>query len=944
MLPIGFLNPLMLLALVALPVIWWLLRLTPPRPREILFPPTRLLSEIVRHEETPAHSPWWLTALRLLAAAAIILALAGPVWQPVAADRPEGEGPLWLIVDNGWASARDWRERQTTLAALIDEADRADRPVVVAATAEGTSQPLSPMTASEARERVAALVPRPYRPERLAVFEALQESAEGARPGLVAFAGDGLSYDDDAAMTLLATLAGEAPITVYQPESPLPRALGVADNASEALTVPVLRADTAAGGSGVVEARDGKDFVLATAPFSFAAGAATAMARFDLPIELRNDIARLDIASEASAGAVRLIDDRWRRRTVGLVAGDAREAPQPLLSPLHYLSEALGPFADLRQPSTAASGEAIAELIDQRVSVIVLADIGTLDADAVTRLRGWIDTGGVLVRFAGPHLAAGGDDLIPVKLRSGGRVLGGSLTWEKPQPLAGFSRSGPFADLAPPGDVSVTRQVLAEPTPDLDDKTWATLGDGTPLVTASAEGRGWLVLYHVTADTTWSNLPLSGIFVEMLRRTVALSAASGAATGSEASSAVLAPFKILDGYGRFGAPAAEAEPIAVADFATTRAGLRHPPGLYGVADAFRALNVLEADATLRPFAMASLGPQATAASYRMEGPLSLRPALFTAALGLILLDALVVLLLTGGLTGLLRRSTAAVLAAGLLAAGIGIADPVRAQTTAPAAGATASENPTIDYSPALTPRLAYVRTGNATVDLVSEQGLAGLTRALAERTALEPGEPVGLDIASDELAFYPLLYWPIDAAMEVPSRAAMARVEAYMKNGGTVLFDTRDQLSAPLGSAEGATPETLKLRQLLAGLDIPPLEPVPLDHVLTKAFYLLQDFPGRWSGSPLWVEASATTNADQPADRPVRAGDGVSPILITGNDFAGAWAIGADGRYVYPTVPPDGYQREWSLRAGVNIVMYMMTGNYKADQVHIPALLQRLGQ
>ena len=139
----------------------------------------------------------------------------------------------------------------------------------------------------------------------------------------------------------------------------------------------------------------------------------------------------------------------------------------------------------------------------------------------------WIDNGGVLVRFAGPHLAgATDDDLVPVKLRRGGRILGGSLSWEKPQQLAGFSRDGPFAGMTVPNDVTVTRQVLAEPDAQLTDRTWATLADGTPLVTAQRRGNGLLVLFHVTADTRWSDLPLSGTFVEMLRRIVALAGAS----------------------------------------------------------------------------------------------------------------------------------------------------------------------------------------------------------------------------------------------------------------------------------------------------------------------------------------------------------------------------------------------------------------------------------
>ena len=202
-------------------------------------------------------------------------------------------------------------------------------------------------------------------------------------------------------------------------------------------------------------------------------------------------------------------------------------------------------------------------------------------------------------------------------------------------------------------------------------------------------------------------------------------------------------------------------------------------------------------------------------------------------------------------------------------------------------------------------RLAYVVTGDAEVDGISKSGLQGLTLFLAQRTALEAGEPVGLDIARDELAFFPLIYWPVVPGAAKPSPAALARIDAYMKNGGTVLFDTRDAIMAPPGpGGANRSPGMLALRNILASLDVPELEPVSRDHVLTKTFFLLRDFPGRFNSGQLWVEALPT--ADEQADetkRPARAGDGVSSIIITSNDFAGAWATRNDGQAMLPMVP-----------------------------------------
>ena len=206
--------------------------------------------------------------------------------------------------------------------------------------------------------------------------------------------------------------------------------------------------------------------------------------------------------------------------------------------------------------------------------MIVMADLGSLTSELQDQLSRWIADGGTLVRFAGPRLAAADDNLVPVTLRRGDRVLGGTMSWQQPQALASFSAASPFAGLTVPGDVTVNRQVLAEPDGTLASRTWAALGDGTPLVTAAQSGKGWLVLFHVTADTTWSNLPLSGTFVEMLRRIVAFAGAHGAAATETASAQ--RPYRLLDGSGHFSEPTAEAEAVS-GDLTGIAIGPQHPP-------------------------------------------------------------------------------------------------------------------------------------------------------------------------------------------------------------------------------------------------------------------------------------------------------------------------------------------------------------------------------
>jgi hypothetical protein len=406
------------------------------------------------------------------------------------------------------------------------------------------------------------------------------------------------------------------------------------------------------------------------------------------------------------------------------------------------------------------------------------------------------------------------------------------------------------------------------------------------------------------------------------------------------------PFRMIDALGRQGPPQPEAKPL-LPENAGKSLTIENPPGLYGTADGVLAHNLLSAGARLEPYTLPQLAMPVTRAAYATGDVTDLKPPMLVTALLLLAADALVVMALAGTFAGTMHsfRKASAGAAAGSAAALL-FAILLAAQ---PGAALAQDANPS-DARPGddtaieaiANTRLAYVVTGVASVDTVSKAGLEGLSDFLASRTALEPGEPAAIDPETDELAFYPIIYWPIDEAAPMPSPAAIARIDAYMQQGGTVLFDTRDQLAAGLDISGGASPRTERLRSILDGINVPPLEPVPADHVLTKAFFILEDFPGLYQGSPLWVEASL--DASNTESRPVRIGDGVSPVIITGNDFAAAWAVDAEGNWLYPTVTADPMQRTYAFRAGVNIVMYMLTGNYKSDQVHIPALLERLGQ
>ena len=651
----------------------------------------------------------------------------------------------------------------------------------------------------------------------------------------------------------------------------------------------------------VVLAQTGDGRTLARTTIALPAGASSGASGIVLPPEFRNRLARLVLEGPPSAGSTVLLDERWRRRPVGLVAGDLATADTPFSGPLFYLRRALAPFTELREAN-------IATLLQRDLSVLILADRPLPEGperDAVTQ---WVEKGGLLIRFAGPRTAeqplGETDPLLPVKLLGGDRQLGGALSWSEPAGLAPFPSGSPFAGLRVTDEVTVNRQVLAEPSADLAAHTWATLADGTPLVTEATKGAGRIVLFHVTANADWSNLPLSGLFVDMLRRLVALSVGVAAAEGHT----MLAPAETLDGFGLLSAPPPAASGLAADAFDSTAASPRHPPGLYGPENGRRALNLGAATPPPQPAPLVSGARVEQLASTVPEQALG--PPLLALAVLLLTIDLLIAL----GLRGLLRLRTAgaAMLLLGTLAAG--------------QAHAAALET---GVHPALATRLAYIVTGDTQVDGISKAGLEGLSDYVNRRTAATLVEPDPVEPGKTDLSFYPLLYWPITADAQPLSPEAASALNDYMSRGGIILIDTRDS-----GSGAGFAPGTdSALRRVAQGLVIPPLAPLTTEHVLARAFYLLQDFPGRYTGDTVWVQR------DQD-----RTNDSVSPVIIGGNDWAAAWAVDADGRNPYAVMPGGARQRTIAYRFGVNLVMYALTGNYKGDQVHVPAILQRLGQ
>ncbi|WP_409360844.1 DUF4159 domain-containing protein [Bartonella heixiaziensis] len=926
----SFGAPLLLLGLFSLPVIWWLLRITPPFPRKEPFPPLHFLPKSSNQQEAANHTPWWLLLLRLTIAALTIIALAQPTWnqKPITLS---GSQPLALIIDNGWASIKDWKKRVTIAENLLAQAEKHQKNVYFLATAESDTSNIGPLPAKTVKQHLLHLQPRPWPVNRVRTVKKLIEITKSESFD-IAYLSDGLqTSEDDHAFALIEQLKPKTLLWYLANISDLTGITAI-ENHNGSIAARIIRATTHGESSVALNLYDLNSQLLGHFTTNFLDGETTALVPFNLPLELRNDIAWIKIENHSHAAATFLSDSHNRINRVALLSPNVNEMAQPLLAPFYYIIKALQGHTQLITAEGKELSLDIDHLLKQNPSVFIMGDIVNISKEAEKKLSDFVNKGGTLIRFAGENLSAAEhhDSLLPVPLRPGKRLLGSIMSWAKPQKLAPFAKNSLFSHLPFPKDITVSRQILAEPNSDLFEKTWLSLADGTPLITGASRGKGMLVFIHIAPDPTWSNLPLSGFFAQMLQQLITLNAYENKNPTHIETTTVQNPWRTLTADGRLQPPPPYVVPLVIDAKNPPVASYHTPPGLYGLKNNLYALNLLNHSSRLVQQSSLPLSLTQSSLSYDTKEK-NLSGPLLGLAILLFAFDNFLILWM-GGTFFLSRRSNMLL----FLPLTIGIIALFSHGPVAHAQGIESYDETIVKAAGAT--HLAYVITHNREIDTTSKSGLETLSQFIAERTMLSPSSVIALDLDKDELAFYPLIYWPIDPESPLPTQKSLEKINTFMKHGGTVLFDTRDQINANLNLEGAATPATQRLRTILKGLNIPTIEPASTDHVIARSFYIMPDFPGLYRGSHLWVESSSMNKKNKNLSA---TGDNVSSLLITANNLAGAWALDEKGTWKYPLIPNDPMQRLWAFRAGLNIVIYVLTGNYKADQVHVPALLER---
>ncbi|MEE8657433.1 hypothetical protein CGLAMM_09350 [Acetobacteraceae bacterium EV16G] len=889
-----FLHPLLLLALLVLPFAYWVTRMAPPPAKQYIFPPLKILQSIQVRRSTPARASIWLFILRSVALALIILGLAHPIWSPKAAQDGWRNDDITLIIDNGWAAYPNQTLIRETILRLGKNSFAHGHAVTLVATArqdDGSfTGPVVSHDLSLLRAHLQRVRPRPWPTERA---QALKDVALGGRTVLLL--SDGVATDDDASFRAQLQSASRW-FTLTLPDRDI-FSLKTVGEGNHSPRFLISRLGTAPTELDVV-AETASHFTLRRDHIVLTAGQKSLEWQSNLPAPVQRKMARVSLrlsdGHQAGPASIFLMNDSRQRHPVGLLLAPGQG--DDINTPSFYLRHALSQISDMRQGR-------LDQLLAQKLSVIIWPSQTALRTDDQHRLKDFVMQGGWLVRFVSTVDAAMGENqdgspensLLPVRLVGNLRDLDSVMSWEKPQTLAAFPPASPFNGLVPPGDLVIRRTVIAQPDPELPGRIWARLTDGTPLVTARNLGRGEIVLFHADSGPEWSNLPLTGLFPDMLDRIVRRS------TGVTAESTAdkWPPLQLLGDEGDLRKAVDGVQPLTASTLTVTRPGPAHPPGMYGMQGAAHAYNLgpfvtpLQRETmTGRVISAGQLTPTHDAgAALVLIGVLCLLADIILRArhLGLMIFGVLVFL-------GFSARP--AVTAA-------------QATSVAEAARAT---------------RLAYILTGQETLDAVSRQGMKGISDYASDRTSARLAAPDGVRPGEDDLAPYPLLYWPIDAQTKFEAKRNAA-LEDFIAHGGMLLIDIIDAGEED----DDALAAQRHLAEVTRGIHLPALAKLDARHILAHCFYILRSFPGRYAGKAVWVARNADPNNDS-----------VSPVIIGQADWARAWAVDDQGNHPYAVIPGRDRQRTLAERFGVNIIIYALTGNYKQDQMKVPALLKRL--
>ena len=892
----NFGNIFPLLGLIILPIIFFIIRFYPPVPKEKEYSSFFLLKDIVRQNSSKTKFPLWLLIFRLLLCLLVILFFSDPY---LTIGKQTGNYKNYTIIaDNGWSIANNWKNYKNIIKEISIEAENKKKEIhFYFSLSENIIEPTILKSHNEVLEFIKKNPPLVQQTDRKNVIKILKKNNyfNSSKVFFIFSNFDSRSIKEQT-QTLKLIKENNPAIEIINPVKKITFLEKVNIN-KERLELTIKRKGIYINNDFVIQIFGNSGEVLFKKKYTYNSNIDEYKITETFPIEIINQFFKIKILNENHAGAYFYLDDYTKRVSVGVIAEDESLIEKPLLSPVYYLKKSL----NQNHTSYIAS---IKKILDKKISVIFLPSNKRLLKADQNRLKKWIKEGGVLVRFSDKNIIKQKDLYFDGKnYFQSLRNIAKDFSIQNKLSISSFTKNTLLSNLKVPKDLIFEKQLILD-NYESDIIVLASLEDQSPLITMKNVGYGKVILFHITSNNEWSNLPLSSLFKDIISKLLLVPKVEKNLYSEE----MIIKSKI-DSFGELTNPLKNYYYVNNLIEEKKYPSFKNPAGIYENENLSIALN-LSGNLSTQSF-FSNIDERISIKNNYEKSIFKLKNFILILIFIMFFADMLINIILKNNILFLnfFKKSKSFSF---LFVFSIILCSQNKIE---------ASEN----YNKIF---LAYIKTENNILNQIALSGLTNLKDFLIERTSISPQGVKEIDIVSDKIFFYPFIYWQITKNIPNLEEKTIKKIKNYFNSGGIILFDII-YLSKSYNNVDKNTLEDIEA--LFSELGIEDLQQITKNHTLSKSYYLLKKFPGRFDNKLFLVN---TDNLDD--------NDGVSSVIVGLNNWVGAWAKDENNYPLYQVIPGGDRQRELSFRFGINLIMYSLTGNYKSDQVHSKSILERL--
>jgi len=893
-------NYYALLGLLALPLVFFIVKLFPPTPKKFFFSSFFLINKIEKVSVTKKKFPLWLIIFRIILITLIILFFCKP-YLNISENKNSTETVknYIIVADIGWSISKEWDKFKNIVNAISIEAEKQNKKIIFYhSNSKNYNKPKVFETTQSINQYLNKINPVPWQFENSNFKEIIKQNNnfENNKTFFIYSKFDRKNYNEQIKDLDFIYKKVKNKILIDPVESII--YLKNVSISKESVIFEVSRhAQSKIPTEFSVRITSINNQIVFKKKFVLEQNQTIFYFNEKFPLKVLNQIHKIEIVEQNHAGAKYYFDDYSKKKKIGLYTENTQYRENFLLSPLYYLEKSLEKDNILKVGN-------LDQLIKFDCSVIIIPDKGKIPKKDHLKLNNWLTKGGTIIRFASTKLANNSISFLPASnLLMAVRNLGGPLIMEEALKISPFKKTSIFHGLPVPKDITFKKQLIIDSNNN-NLLIAASLSDNTPLVSLGNIEKGKVFLFHITANNDWSNLPLSSLFSEMLQRIILLSEKK--ITKSVKS---LSLTKEINGYGNLNNTLKNSILKDAALLKKITPSENYLPGIYENNELTVALNL--SDKIVDKNFKNSFDKNYEILTNFKKQILDLRPILIKIILFMFIIDMLISMILKSNfnfISSFYKNKN-------LLSLFFLLMFFLNSNVIY-------SENFSKDTF------LAYVKTNDKKLNAISNSGLNTIKNLLKTRTSISPVAIIEIDIIKDPLYSIPFLYWPLPEDLIELDVKTITKIKNYLANGGMILFDV---IGFSRESFNLDNNKFKSIKDFLSSIEAADLTPIPKNHTLTKSFYLLKKFPGRWDNKNLLVENSS-----------LELNDGVNSVILGFNDWASAWALDSNNDPLFSVVPGGERQREASYRFGINITMYALTGNYKSDQIHYKSILNRL--